>query len=133
MWQPIKQPQRFQIFPISSLEEIGTIVESRGRGQRIEGVGVLAWSGFSSALSRSRERTTLATTGLALVASEEDEAEAEAACQARETTGGHFMSHTERSARAVSRYFASSPIVLAAAARLGSAGLSCYSGSGLTD
>lgn len=40
--------------------------------------------------------------------SEEDDAEA--AFQARDTTGGHFMSQTERSARAVSRCFASSAI-----------------------
>jgi len=133
VWQPIKQKQEFQKFLISSLEEIQeSTAEEWGRDHRVE--GVLTWSvgssgrssWGSSGRSRSRERTTLATTGLALAGSEE---EAEAACQARETTGGHFMSHTERSARAVSRYLASSAIVLAAAARLRSARLSCYSGS----
>lgn len=67
---------------------------------------------------------TLATTGLGFAlelelapaaASEEEEEEAAAvaaSCQARETTVGHFMSHTERSARAVSRFFASSAIAV---------------------
>jgi hypothetical protein len=63
-----------------------------------------------------RDSTTLATTGLGL-ASPEDE---EAACHAWETTGGHFMSHTERSARAVSRYFAASSPILPASRRGGS-------------
>lgn len=44
---------------------------------------------------------------MALPSEEED---AEAAFQARDTTGGHFMSQTERSARAVSRYLPSSAI-----------------------
>ena len=50
----------------------------------------------------------MATAGLGLASLEE----AEAPCQAWETTGERFMSHTEaeRSARAVSRYLASSPI-----------------------
>lgn len=60
----------------------------------------------SAELRGSRESTTLATTGLGFPSPED----AEAPCQAWETTGGHFMSHTERSARAVSRYLASSPI-----------------------
>jgi hypothetical protein len=74
----------------------------------------LAWRGWSSRRG-SRERTTLATTvfglGLAPPASAAaEELDAAASCQARETTVGHFMSHTERSARAVSRCFASSAI-----------------------
>lgn len=46
----------------------------------------------------SRERTTLATTGLGL----EESAEAEDDCHDRETTGGHFINHTDLSARPVS-------------------------------
>ena len=57
---------------------------------------------------------TLATTGLGLglapPASGPCAAAAAASCQVRETTVGHFMSHKERSARAVSTYFASSDI-----------------------
>lgn len=58
-------------------------------------------------LRGSRERTTLATTGLAAAGSavaDEEAADLEAAdCQDLETTGGHFMSQTERSDLLVSR------------------------------
>jgi hypothetical protein len=77
------------------------------------GGGLLAWRVGSAALRGLRDSTTLATTGLGL-ASPEDE---EAPCQAWETTGGHFMSHTERSARAVSRCFAASSPILPARRR----------------
>jgi hypothetical protein len=58
-------------------------------------------------LSGSKDRMTLATTGLGL-GQGPPAAEAVASCQACETMVGHFMSHTERSARLVSRCFASS-------------------------
>ena len=50
----------------------------------------------SSGWRRSRETTTLATGG------ESTEAEAAEDCQALETMGGHFMSHTDLSALEVS-------------------------------
>jgi hypothetical protein len=57
----------------------------------------------------------LPTTGFGLgmvpsAAEELDAALVAASCQARETTVGHFMSHTEQSARVVSRCFTSSTI-----------------------
>nr|CAB3478452.1 unnamed protein product [Digitaria exilis] len=68
---------------------------------------------MSSSRRGSRERMTLATIGLGLglaPPASRPGAAAAASCQAWETTVGHFMSHKERSARAVSRYFASSDI-----------------------
>jgi hypothetical protein len=65
------------------------------------------------------ERTTLATTGLELEppasAPEAEVAAAAASCQERETMGGHFMSHTERSDRAVSRCLATPAIAAVSA------------------
>ena len=85
--------------------------ETRGcksrEGRRLALVGCSSRRG-------SRERTTLATTGLGLglapPASGLDVAAAAASCHARETTVGHFMSHTGRSAARVSRCFTSSAI-----------------------
>ena len=86
--------------------------ETRGcksrEGRRLALVGCSSRRG-------SRERTTLATTGLGLglappVSWLDVAAAAAASCQARETTMGHFMSHTGRSAARVSRCFTSSAI-----------------------
>jgi hypothetical protein len=65
------------------------------------------------------ERTTLATTGLGLEppasAPDAEVAAVAASCQEWETMGGHFMSHTERPDRAVSRCLATPAIAAGSA------------------
>lgn len=97
-----------------STQQIRTPIRSTGdKGNSGVRGGLLAWREGSAELMGSRDSTTLATTGLGRASPEE----AEAPSQAWETTGGHFMSHTERSARAVSRYLATSPISAPASRR----------------